>query len=325
MYLEILRSSTESRIHENPLSRLSIWSYELTSGNYTYRFSGSAQEKKEFEAFKNVSKYRNALSAMLDYLNTELQKMAAQVDTQVLIINHNFNETCKHIIDSLSEAMPKLKGKLSHTQKLQEVANFINSTNSMDIASSLLDIGRAVTNLQTQIFGLEVISGEYKANMAIGHPLVPLIDSFLVPFDRAFEEKNIRVINGPENRAQYQNTVYLDYSLMNWAFYHLLSNAEKYCLKGTDLIILSSSQNRSVTLDMTSVRVGQEEVENIFLQNTRGKYAEEFPGDGLGMYFARMGLENMGATIKFIPGAPIPNSSEEENEYARNRIEISLK
>lgn len=323
MYLEIRRGSTGNKIYEDSSGQGTDWKYDLATGDYTYVFSGTNLEKKSFEAFKNVGNYKKALLTILDYLNKEIEKISTQVNAQAVVINHNFVETCKHILDPISEIMPKLKGKLSHSEKLREVAQFIEKSDSADIASALLDVDRAITNLRTQIFGMQVIAGEYKPDKSVAHSLIPLIDSLLVPFDRSFEEKSMRVINGNDGIYK-QDPIYLDYNLINWAFYHLLNNAVKYCLEGSDLIIQSNSSKRTISIDMTSVRVASEEAESIFKPNVRGKYAEGLPGDGLGMHFARVGLENMGAEIKFIPDTVLITKDNTEREYCKNRIEIYL-
>lgn len=322
MYLDVYRISTESLIYESARKESPSWNYDLTVGDYRYIFYGTKVEKKIFNAFKNVQNYRKALAVILNYLRDKIEVIQTEASAQAVVVNHNFVETCKHIRDPISELLPKLSGKLSHGEKIERVAKSLEGFDLTEVAAALLDVDRTITNLQTQITGMQIIAGDYKADMRIAHSLVGLIDSLLISFDESFEEKSIRVINRNDN-ANSSRSIFLDYTLMNWAFYHLLNNAVKYSYSGSDFIVQADSFNNTITIEMVSLKVDIDEAQNIFEPRVRGRHSGGFSGDGLGMYFAKTSLKNMGATIKFIPTLEILHNKDGKN-YCKNCIEITL-
>lgn len=320
MYLDVHKASGQV-IFRSEKETSPTWTYVLNAGEYVYTFSGPQAERKLFATFEKVSSYRKALSAILAYVTKQIGIIGAQMSAQALVVNHNFVETCKHMRDPITDILPKVRG--THSEKVRAVADALEKTNPLDIATAFLDVDRAITNLQVQISGLQIIAGDYKPDMSLNHSLVALLDSFLIPFDESFEDRKIRVVNCRDSSVNGHHLVNLDHTVVSWVFYHLLNNAEKYAYPGTDLILRSDSNTKEISLEMVSLRVDSQEVENIFKLGVRGNHASNFSGDGLGMFFAKTGLETMGGTIEFVSGSEVKFSDESGN-YCENKVLIKL-
>lgn len=309
-------------IHDDQLGP-TVWVYDLNVGSHVFTFSGDQNEKKAFDAFQNVNNYKAAIKSLASFLNSQIEKIQSRLNNQAEIVNHNFIETCQHIRDPISEVLPKLKGARNHKEKIRIASEHLTKITPEGVASALLDVDRAITNLQTQIFGLQIISGEYRLQR-IEQNLRSMIDSIFAPFDRGLDEKEIYVLNNISDVRASQNLLLLDYHLINWIFYHLLNNAVKYCRPGKELRVHYDFLSKKLVLDMISLKVEDEEASEIFSPGVRGLNAQnEFSGDGLGMYFAKMGLEKMGASVVFIPHNDTCIFLEGK-PYSRNEIVISF-
>jgi hypothetical protein len=149
----------EDLVYESPASDVS-WNFEIAEGVYKYDFSGNVTEKK-FLVFRDVAVYRNALRSLLLFAGSEISAIQDRFDKNATVINHNLIETCKHIRDTLYGILPDLSGSRNYEEKIDRVARNLKKISNKEIARTLLELKRSIVNLQTQISGLEIISGDY--------------------------------------------------------------------------------------------------------------------------------------------------------------------
>jgi K+-sensing histidine kinase KdpD len=296
----------------------------MNVGGTEYVFSGDHMERKIFETFTRVNVYKRTFNTLIDFFHSQIRDIRKSFNKQAVVVNHNFVDSCKQVRDPLTDIFPNFKGAKYHEEQVEALTKHLRNVESRALSSALLDVDRAITSLQTQISGLQILSGEYVKTES-RHNLLSMVDSFLVPFERSLFEKNIRIVNTTDDASTEQELVDLDYNLLNWAFFHILNNAVKYCRPNSDLIIRNDFYRKTISVEMDSLRVEEDEVDAIFEQGKRGKNSEgTFSGEGLGMYFTKFGLDNLGAKITF---TPINQICVEENgkQYCRNVIQIALK
>jgi K+-sensing histidine kinase KdpD len=323
MFIRVKNEKTGEKIVD-PFVKGTTWNYDVRIDDHTYTFFGDDSDKRFFAKFRTQNEHKHILKAILIFFKKQVEQIESKMGQNAVVVNHNFIETCKHVSDPLNVILPDLRGNITHKDKIQRVVNHIQKSDPRDIAAGLLDISRAMTSLHTQISGLEILSGVYSQTL-IEHPIYDLIQNLFVPFQKSFEEKDIHFYNEIKIQNGEVSTLLVDYNILNWTFHHLFNNALKYCKSGTSFRLQFYPDDKRLTLEMTSLKVEDHEVDRIFSQQVRGTHAEmhEFSGEGLGMYFIRLSLARLGAKIKFIPNNNTCYFSDSDKKpYCKNVIEM---
>lgn len=320
MKLCVADKSTGSIVFDS-IDGTSTWRYGFDVHDLRFTLAGDASEQN---LHQRLLQNKNLLMAVqefaLFFLDT-IQKRDNDLSQISSIINHNFVETCGVLQQSVNSLIGKIPPKLTHKEKENHIGKSSQKMSATVLGGKMLSIYKSASDIRTQISGLEILSGGYSLRQ-IEHNLYDLLENIFMPFEKNFAEKNITVLN---ETAEHDYKIYADYDTMNWVFYHIINNCIKYCRPGTELRIDYDPKTKRIQLSMQSLRLEEAQASRIFNLGERGTYAEsfDFPGEGYGMYFVKICLERVGASIKFVPNNSIYRTLDDV-PYGENEIHIYL-
>lgn len=176
-------------------------------------------------------------------------------------------------------------GKLNEKQKEASDEIYKNSKRMANLVSELLSISR-------------IRSGKFNIVLA-PTDINKMLSEIAREFNHTKEKSNVEVELDIEHTAQDRN---IDADKVRQVVYNLVDNAIKYTEKGK--IILASRQNEKATIISVSdegAGISKADAEKIFEPFFRGKNILELDnrGTGLGLYIARLIIEQHGGQIWF--------------------------
>ena len=260
-----------------------------------------------------------------------IENLVVQNEKFILNEYKNNSENILHNIRSLN-------GK-----NIQEIFSFIsedNLTNDYEIQYNNIKnqlhnnydgaiklILRVLKNeraLKRELSVYDLLNDNYKIIKPIKHNLKKVI--LLTYHTFALELKNKKITLAIEDK----NNIFanIDYDTFSVAIYNIIENATKYIMNKSSLCIKIEQINDiiNITFDMTSLKIEDDEIQNLFIEGYKGKLAKRFnyPGRGHGMYLIRKFLEFNNGIIK----VDIDNGNtiiDKENKiYGKNKFILSL-
>jgi len=209
----------------------------------------------------------------------------------------------------------------SHAEQTK-VAREAIAENQNIAAGVLLEVMKRVVDLQAQIEGFKILTGEVRPDFG-RHNIRKVLLRSLAAFYEQFRDADlhVKIYINEVNAATKQ--VRLDFKLFSVAMHHFLDNTAKYAKRGSEVHFSFDPETMILEISMDSVRIETDEVEEIFKLGRPGKHAQAFPGEGIGMYMVGRALEIMDSRMDVIPdqqsreiimGVP----------YGRNRFLIPL-
>ena len=120
------------------------------------------------------------------------------------------------------------------------------------------------------------------------------------PFLKDFESNGVEIVYTFKDEYALQNKIEIDYKLFNLAYSNFIDNAIKYTMPNSKIIVnfTKSPDSFFISITMTSIRIDQDEKENVFDEGYSGRYAEADAGDGIGMSVIRKALRLTGISIQ---------------------------
>lgn len=115
-----------------------------------------------------------------------------------------------------------------------------------------------------------------------------------------FSEKDVYV-----NVLPCSFDVYVDYESLSVALYHIIQNSVKYCMPKQEIEISFQLNDNFVEVDfkMASLRIEEDETDNIFKASISGKNAKKhnLSGSGMGMSLVRRIIDLNSGKIEVVP------------------------
>ena len=248
----------------------------------------------------------------------------------------HFNAIIQRFIHNLVNVNKKLKGSLqslasekakdSESEKkfIIEVIRRIEN-NTHNAARIISQVSKRTAELDSQITGLRLISGFSEGLRAslINIDLRQAINRFILDFNDELEKTKSTV----ELKISSGIKVRIDYDLLKFAFSQFFDNSSKYILPNSPLILsIHKDTLKDITIEckMISLRICEDETNNIFFENTRGKEAQKYvEGNGLGMFMIRKALKLMGGSI-YVECNNTKIITDNKKEFGENKFFIKI-
>lgn len=275
-------------------------------------------DKNYIKSSKMFNSDMNILLASLDKINeaiTEAEKFAFR---QVDILIHNLKTINAHSIQDMFYFLPqnKLKGTVKEINK--EIKNKIKS--DLDGAAEL--IFKILKNNTEMKAEFSVFSKLYEDNPLLNIKKFDLHYSLINVIYNFFPDFTDKLID--LDLQEMEVFAYYDYESIHVALFHMIENITKYIKKNSSLrIIYNTSYIDEVELifNMISLRIENNELENIFEDGYSGEHAikNNKSGKGIGLARVKKLLElNSGSIV-------VENLSNIDDIYSNNIFKIKLK
>lgn len=287
--------------------------------NWIVRLIASKDEEL-FKSGKIATRTANAYAELAPIVN----EMRRSQETAYKIFFHNLVTTHAQLQGETESILPEraLMATDSHADQLKVAQNAVRNRPD-EAADALLQITKRVVDLQSQIQGFKILTGE--ATVDFGwHNLRKALFSVLSPFYEKFVQANLTLKIHISEEAAAAKMVHLDYKLFNVALHHFLSNALKYAKPRSYIDISFDPESMILEASMISVKIEPEEMDEIFKLGTPGKHAVAFSGEGIGMYMVKRALEIMNSHMEIVMDPSYPKEIILGVPYTKNRFLIHL-
>ena len=233
------------------------------------------------------------------------------------LINHNSN-----ILQELYRLIPQDSFKVGNNH-VDVIQNLISS-NSKKAAFTYLKVLKSSNLMKAEFEVYEMFNTDDPYLDFYDHQIHKVLILTLNPFWLDLVENKVNI-----NIQAFYEKVRIDYKSISVALSHIFDNASKYLMPHSEFNASFSSSDASIIVqfDMTSLKVEQDELQNIFTEFNSGRWATKMKleGDGIGMFVIKKLVELNNGKIEFI--ANYDNKSSvifNGVPYENNRIKIYL-
>ncbi len=271
-----------------------------------------------------TAKIANRTADVYSSLLATLLDIKKQQEIQYSIFSHNLITTHSRLQDEIASIIPeeKLARALTYNEQVAEVRSAIES-DVLGTSESIFEIAKRIIDLQSQITGFKVLSGEIKPNI-FPQNIKKVLLNIIYPYYEDFRKINVDIKLYIEDAIAAGNLLPLDYKLFNIAIHHFLNNALKYSYPDSHIDIRFDVSSKTLSFDMISLRIEEFELETIFELKVSGTNAKGIPGDGIGMYMLQKALKLLEANMKIQPDYTFEKWLEGK-AYHRNIFYINFK
>jgi len=241
------------------------------------------REVKRREEMEVLTKKLRKTSKKLAAANKELERLDEAKSEFLSIASHQLRTPLTTVKGYTSMMLEGSFGKLSKIMRdgLQKV--YISGERLISLVDDLLNISR-------------IEAGRLEFNI-LPVDLAKIAEETVSDFQQKVKEKKIKLEFYPEPNLP---PVATDPQKIKEVISNIIDNSVKYTMKG-EIIVGLHQESRSIVFSCqdTGIGIDPEDLPRLFEKFVRGKgmmqvYTE---GTGLGLYFARMVIENMGGRI----------------------------
>lgn len=301
---ELLRSST-TRMVSRFFSECEV---QLFGTDYDYKILANKHiADKTAEAYVRLIKVRDDLKS--DY------------KSEYAILSHNLITSYSLLQDALGRIIPEegLAKAENHAEQINIVEKILNSNQQLS-AEALLAVVKRVADLQAQIGGLKILSGNNRLDLG-NHNIKKVLQNIIFPFYEDFKKNNITIRWRIDYDLAELHQIKTDYKILNVALHQLLNNAVKYTMPYSHIDISFDDDERRLIFDMDSIKIEPDEIDRIFELRYRGKNVKKIDaGEGIGMYMAKKALDLLNVTILVHPKYENEQADILQNKYTRNKF-----
>jgi signal transduction histidine kinase len=267
---------------------------------------------------KEIKFYSEMLGAFID-IKDEVHSDGIKFVKRLI---HNLTSLHAHILQDLYVLVSQesLTGSVNAANQLEVVEKALKE-NQSGLASGYLRLLKNAVAIKSEI---NVFNKLYSKKADINekfHNIHKVLKNVSSMYFQDFQEKSIIV-----TQNICQSDALFDYESVSVALHHLFQNAVKYTMSNTALNIKFQPEKDDlrVVLEMTSLPITQDEIDQIFDDGYSGKAARQqsLAGDGVGMGVAKKLLEINGTKLFVDAGAPL--YSRLGISYAENRFYIDF-
>ncbi len=262
------------------------------------------------------------LGKLLALQELEIAKEKINFDTKKLI--HNLTKTNGHNIQELYALVPQEILTQNLTEQLRTIEQII-AEDPNEAAKTFLRIAKNNAAMKTEFSVFNKLFGGEPALHKKRNPVKKVTLNLFHIFFQKFKEINVYV-------AFDENQDYLifDYESIHVCLYHLIDNATKYVLPGSNFHVHFKKDDKdfSIIMDMISLRIEDNEKDRLCEEGFSGKSARKLKkhGDGIGLGRVSKILSiNNGELIIHPNVKPYKSKKFQGYWYDNNLFEIKLK
>lgn len=238
-------------------------------------------------------------------------------ETQYSIFSHNLVTTHSRLQDEIESIISedKLARALTYAEQVSAVKKSLQS--DIDAASeSVFEIAKRIIDLQAQITGFKVLSGEIKPDIWPQN-IKKVLLNIIYPYYDDFRKMDVGIKIYIDDTVAVNNLVPLDYKVFNIALHHFLNNIVKYAFPYSHVDIRFDAESKELSFDMISIRIEKDELDKLFDLKVSGKNSKGLSGDGIGMFMVKKALDLLNAEMIIEPDYSIARAINDRN-YTKN-------
>jgi signal transduction histidine kinase len=270
---------------------------KVTSSGFVYIVTDDPQTINRTRYFKECL---GAYASLLKIVEDIQQKVAIKTTTHTKRLIHNLESLNAHSMQELFNIVSENELRDTSVEKRKTVIENRLKEHQASLYRTILRLVKINTSIKMEfsIFN-KLLRGQRGAVDKQVHDLKRAFMNVAHNFFEDFREKNIR-LNVQETNVK----VFIDYEAFQVTFYQILDNAFKYVLRDTDISItfIEAEKNVQIVIRMRSVRIEDEEVDKIFIDQFCGKFAKKLGanGKGIGMFNVQqtLALNNGSCVVK---------------------------
>ena len=254
-----------------------------------------------------------------------IEKLKTDYKQEYTILSHNLVTSHSLLQDALEQIVPEESLATAENHSVQiEIVKKLLDADKRNSAESVLVIAKRVVDLQAQIEGFKILSGNNKLDIG-NHNIKKVLHNILYPFYEDFNKNNIEVRWHIKHEIKDENTIRTDYKVLNVALHHLLNNASKYVLPYSYIDICYNPEEKTLSFEMISIRIERDELKKIFDLRFRGRNVlDSEPGEGVGKYMVKKALDLLNADIIVEPNYSISQEGLNGTKYNFNKFVIKF-
>lgn len=208
------------------------------------------------------------------------------------LINHNSN-----ILLELYKLVPQdeFRNGINHIDLIKEKLQ----KDLRKAAFAYLKVLKSSSLMKAEFEVYDMLDSDHPYLDFTEHQIHKVLMLTLYPFwlDLAEQKVSLKI------QSFYEKVVF-DYRSISVALSHVFDNIVKYVMAHSEINIFFDMKNDyiQISIEMISLKVENEEIEQIFKESESGKWAKELElnGDGVGMFMVKKLIEYNNGTIHFI-------------------------
>jgi signal transduction histidine kinase len=292
--------------------------FPIAAGDVLVELTNSETDKQGADAVLKI------MECLCPLLTAEVDRIKGDEAQRTKRLKHNLITHNAMILQEIYNLIPQSTLADKVANQIQFVSTAI--TNSKEnVARGMIRILKNASLSKAEFDIHDVLTGTSAAALKFdSHRMHKLLKLTFSSFWLDFVEKNITV-----DIHESTLNVSVDYKTISAALCHLLDNAVKYILKGTDLHVHISLEEGCVVteIDMISLKIFDDEANKIFNEYYSGILAKQLglDGHGIGMYVVGKFIQLNNGNISVIRNRFPRNAVTVDNiAYEQNVIRISL-
>lgn len=269
-----------------------------TSGNIDITIAASGSDSRILGSKRHLHDAVAIIERFVDATDKVEQKQG----NDYTILSHNLITTHSRLQDILGSIVPEesLANAKDHTEQVAIVKRLLGK-DITQTASVYLDILKRVVDLQAQIEGFKILSGDRKPDIG-EHNILKVIQNVIHPFYAELLLNNVSFKWHIDPKVAESKKVKTDYKALNVILHHLLTNAAKYAKPYSCIDIDFDLEALELSFSMKSIRIEKDELSKIFDLGYCGKNVpSSLAGEGVGMYMVKKATKLLGMEFVIIP------------------------
>lgn len=279
----------------------------------------------EIELLKSRRIVRERLrlySAMLSQLEQVRKVLTHDVSGHMKRLMHNLISQNAHIMQEVYDVVPQEALSRKMSEQVDIVKKALKS-DAQKAAKAILKINKHNMAMKCEFTAFKLLYDVENRRLHIrSHKVQKVVLNALHLFFQDFREKDVYV-----QVASFDDSLRMDYDSVQVALYHLIDNAVKYVLSGTNIDVTFPMIDglQRIRFDMISMVISDRDVDRIFDEGYSGELPRDLrlAGSGLGLGLARDLLNLNGAELKIRRNVdPARRKTAMLAAYENNQVDI---
>ena len=222
-----------------------------------------------------------------------------EIKTSHKLLQHNISKLAAKINQELEYTLPSVA---TGAPTIYDISNYIKHSDSKMFAKTLKKVQLWSHQIEGEIAVFNFLNlGTFEPKIR-RHEIHKLAYKYVQLFNLDMEKSNIKI-----NIFDCKEKVEIDYDSVSAVFFHIFSNINKYCKPNSTCFIKFKSQKKevSVSFEMESSHIQENELEMIKEKGKRGKNIHDRSGDGMGLYVIEQLMQQNNGSFEIYAGKEI--------------------
>ena len=271
---------------------------KLRGGKISNDFGTITAITSDSDLIRSSKQFKILAYAVLNsiaYTEVSINTQIEQINKNTARLLHNLRSLNAHNIQEIYSVISQ--DELSNRTKnhLEYVESKVKSI-PRDVSTSLLRIAKNNAAMKTEFSVFNKLLNRKLELRPSSHIFHKVLMNVLYLFFPDFTDKDVYV-----KLEESDAKAYFDYESIHVALYHMIDNAAKYTKPSSEIVIkIENQKSQTITqFEMISLKIFENEKNNIFLEGTSGAIPSKIgkSGNGIGMSLVKKILELNGGCI----------------------------